>query len=187
MQEHALRRHGRRQRGNRGGFTLAELALAMTMLIVALVSISAATLRTHSLRRQNRERTLANTAIRSIAERIHALAYVTAEQNPGNWAPSILAVYGPGGTIGSTFDVIELNPTNAGGQVGLINIITDETTTDAIEGTELGLPRDLNGDQDALDVDVSADARILPVVVSVTYTGQTGAVTITHTFLIVGF
>jgi Tfp pilus assembly protein PilV len=184
---HDIRSSVRRRTRASRGYTLVELALAMTMLMVALMSISAATLRTHSLRRHSRERTLANTVLRTTAERIHSLSYRTVESNPAGWAQDVLAAYGPGGSIGNTFDVIGLNPVTAGGQVGRIEILTDETASDAALGVELGLPRDLNGDLDASDTDVSGDARILPVVLSVNYSGASGPVTIEHTFYIVGF
>lgn len=175
------------RKGSSGGFTLAELALAMTMLIVALVSISAATLRTHTLRRHNRERTLAHNAIRSTAERIHSLSYRTLETNAAVWAQTVLGRYGPGGTVGDQFDVEGLDPVAAGGRVGTIRIVTDETVSDADIGARLGMPRDLNGDLDAADGDVSADARLLPVVISVTYRSGTGQTTVRHAFFVAGF
>ena len=46
---------------------------------------------------------------------------------------------------------------------------------------------DLNGDLDANDNDVTNDARVLPVIVTLTYQGNNGAVTLTHAFLAVGF
>ncbi len=187
------KREGRRAGGagtstrRHGGFTLAELALAMTMLLVALVSISAATLRTHALRRQNRERTLAHNAIRSVAERIHSLSYTTVENSPATWVQDVLLRYGPGGTIGDMFDVEGLDPVGAAGRVGSIQIVTDETLTDAALGVELGLPRDLNGDLDALDADVTADARILPVIIRLSYRAASGTVNLNHAFYVVGF
>ncbi len=177
---------GRGVSRKRGGFTLAELALAMTMLIVALISISAATLRSHSLRRQNRERTLAHNAIRSISERIHSLSYITVENSPTTWVQDLLARYGPGGTIGNQFDVEGLNPPGAAGRVGSIQIVTDETLTDLALGVELGMPRDLNGDGDAND-NVVATARLLPIIITLTYRSASGVVTKNHAFYVVGF
>lgn len=177
----------RRRRSDRSGFTFAELAIAMTIMMVALVSISAATLRTHALRRQNRERVLANAALRSAAERIHSVAYRTIEDGNAAWAQEILATYGPGGTIGDGFDVLELNPIGANGQVGSITIVADETATDAALGVDLGLPRDLNGDGDATDTNVGLDARVLPVIIRLDYQTQTGPQNQTHAFYVVGF
>lgn len=187
MGKRSRRRDGSKDSSRRGGFTLAELALAMTMLVVALISISAATLQSHSLRRQNRERTLAHNAIRSTAERLHSLAYTRVEDSPDTWVQDLLVRYGPGGTVGNTFDVTELNPIGAAGQVGSIQIITDETQTDAALGVELGMPRDLNGDGDALDDVAAGTARMLPVIVTLNYRSGSGPVTLDHAFWIVGF
>lgn len=159
----------------------------MTMLMVAMVSISAATLRSHSLRRQNRERTLTHNAIRSIAERIHSLSYRTVEDSPATWVQDVLARYGAGGTIGDSFDVEGLDPIGAAGRVGSIEIVTDETLSDAALGVELGLPRDLNGDLDATDANVTADASILPVIIRISYRAASGPVNVTHAFYVVGF
>jgi hypothetical protein len=49
-------------------------------------------------------------------------------------------------------------PSSAGVLPGSIRIVTDETATDAALGMELGMPRDLNGDGDAADTDVSGHA-----------------------------
>lgn len=181
----SVRRRGRGAR--RGGFTLAELALAMTVLMVALMSISAATLRAHTLRRQNRERALAQNAIRSWAERIHSVSYREAAENPAGWVQQVLQTYGPGGQVGDTFDVEGLNPVVADGQVGSLVFVTDETATDAALGVELGMPRDLNGDSDATDGDVTGDARILPVIITIQWRGVSGTSQLRHPFYIAGF
>ncbi|MFT5286788.1 MAG: prepilin-type N-terminal cleavage/methylation domain-containing protein [Planctomycetota bacterium] len=171
----------------RSGFTLVELSFAMVIMVVALVSVSAATLQSHSLRRTNRERVLANNAVRSIAERIHSLSYRTIEQSPDDWVQEIVDTYGPGGTVGNTFNVDELNPPLGAATVGAITIITDETTTDADVSANLGLPRDLNGDLDATDTDVTGDARLLPIVITLNYRSGAGTSSITHAFFAVGF
>ena len=186
-QSRGAHRAERVRNNRRAGFTLVELSLAMTVLVIALVSISAATLRAHSLRRQNRETTLAYGAIRSAAERIHAFSYITVEQSPETWVQDMMATYGPGGTVGNTFDVEGLNPIGAVGTVGTITFITDETLTDAAINAEFGMPRDLNGDLDAADNDVSGDARLLPVILNVSYRGGNGNVNLAHSFIAVGF
>lgn len=179
------RGHGR-ARSARGGFTLAEMALAMTILMVALMSISAATLRSHSLRRQNRDRVLAQNEIRSFSERMHALS-IAESDDPASWASAIDAAFGEEGTIGTVFDVQGLTPVAPDEGAGFILVVTDETLTDEDVGAELGMPRDLNGDGDALDTDVTDDARLLPVVISVRWTGARGEQRIVHPFYILGY
>ena len=183
----AMNRGVNRRSQRRSGFTLVELSLAMVIMVVALVSISAATLQSHSLRRTNRERVLANNAVRSVAERIHSLSYRTIEDSPDDWVQEIINTYGPGGTIGNTFNVDELNAPLGANTVGAITIITDETTTDLDVNANLGLPRDLNGDLDATDTDVTGDARLLPIVITLNYRSGAGTASITHAFFAVGF
>lgn len=180
------RRVGRSRRV-KGGFTLIELAIAMSILMIGLISAAAATMRMHELRRQNRERIAAQNAVRSIGERIHAQAYRFSD-DPDTWGTNLTTVFGPGGTFGDEFAVPLLTSTNPGTtNAGIIQIITDETTTDAALGFELGLPRDLNGDGDADDTDVTLDARILPVLVSVNWRSQSGASSVDHGFYVMGY
>ena len=175
---------GARRRG--GGFTLVEMALAMTILLVALMSISAATLRAHSLRRQNRDRTVAANALRSVSEQIHALS-MDAGQDTDTWAETVISVFGPGGTHGDTFDVRSLTPISAEASVGTITIVTNETLSDLDIGGELGMPRDLDGDSLANNTNVSATARLLPVLVTVRWVGTRGEQRIDHPFYIMGY
>ena len=153
---------GGARRTPQAGFTLAEVALATTVLLVALMAISAATFRSHTLRQQNRETTLANNAVRSMSECVHARSR-EASIDPPNWATDLAAVFEPGGAIGNTFEARGLNEVDGSTPVGTLSIITDETSTDSELGVEMGMPRDLNGDGDALDSDVSNSAHLLPV------------------------
>lgn len=170
----------------RGGFTLAEMALAVTILMVALMSISAATLRSHALQRENRDQMLAQNALRSISERVQAVS-LDASSNPDTWAEEVFRVFGPGGGIGDEFPVDGLTPVGADTPVGTITIGWDETLGDEDLGGALGMPRDLNGDGDASDDDVSGSAILLPVVVSVRWRGPRGERNASHPFWILGY
>ena len=88
---------------------------------------------------------------------------------------------------GDTFDVQGLAPIAGSESVGTIQLITDETATDLGLGYEVGMPRDLNGDGDATDTDVSSDARLLPVLLEVRWRGQSGVITLRHAFYILGY
>ncbi|MEZ6020171.1 MAG: hypothetical protein R3F17_08735 [Planctomycetota bacterium] len=63
-----------------------------------------------------------------------------------------------------------------------MQIILDETTTDADLGITLGLPRDLNGDGDAADTDVSADCTLPPVIVRTRWSSAGGQRQATQAF-----
>jgi type II secretory pathway pseudopilin PulG len=174
---------GPRARTEQAGFTMAETALAMTVLLVALISASAATLRTHALQRENREKVVAHNALRTQAEQLHATATRLAEQTEDldTWVGQVQA------QLSDTFDVPELLPALEGEAVGSILLITDETLTDEDLGIDIGMPRDLNGDGDALDADVSTSARVLPVIVRVDWLGGRGIRRLDHGFYVLAY
>ena len=51
---------------------MIELAIALSILIIGIVSMTATTARMHGLRKANRENVVAENATSSMAERIHA-------------------------------------------------------------------------------------------------------------------
>lgn len=176
--------------GRRSGFTLVEVALAVTILVVALMAMSASTLRMNSLRRQNRERAVAQNMIRIISENIHAISERNlrdAEGTAQTWSELMVASLAPGGELGDTFTITELNVQAGQPTVGTIQLVLDETESDASLNFELGMPRDLNGDNDTTDTDVTIGARILPVIVTARWNGVTGDVQIRHPFYIIGY
>lgn len=169
------------------GFTLVEISLAMTVLLVALMAMSASTLRTHSLRRQNRERAVAQNAIRQISEEVHALSDQIMRTTAGVWSEDFTAALLPGGTLGDTFDVRELTAQEGQLSVGTITMVLDETQTDADLGLELGMPRDLDSDGAADNADVTNTARIIPIIVRAQWKGISGDVQLTHPFYVIGY
>jgi prepilin-type N-terminal cleavage/methylation domain-containing protein len=174
-------------RKGRRGFTLIELAISMSILLIGIVSVVSATSRMHSLRKHNRERAVAQNALRSVGEGIHSRSFRLSRQSPNSWARDLIGLYGPAGTIGATFDVTGINLDLNQGAIGTIQIVTDETATDADLGYQIGMPRDLNGDGDADDVDVSGDARILPVLLQIQWRGQGGSNTVQQAFYVMGY
>lgn len=173
-------------RRSKSGFSLLEVTLAITVLLVALLAATASTLRMAGLRRVNRERMLATNAVRGVSERLQSLAD-RATSDPAGWTTAVLAGVANGGEIGSTFTANELTPRDGAASVGTIQIITDETTTDADLKTQLGLPRDLDGDGSASSSNVSNTARLLPVVVRARWHGSAGNSEIVHAFFLARF
>jgi len=153
--------------------------------MIGSVSVLSASTQMHSLRKHNRERTLAQNAMRSMAERIHAASHGFSD-DPNTWASSVLALYGPGGTQVS-FAVEGLTLPQGADFVGAITVLTNETLNDTGLNVELGLPRDLNADGDDDDVDVSGNARILPVVLTLRWSGESGTLTMRHGFYLLGY
>jgi Tfp pilus assembly protein PilV len=177
---------GRGPGKRREGFTLLELAIAITILMIGMVSVVSTTSHLHKLRRQNRERTLAQNAVRSLAERMHARSYRLSD-DPATWATELIAIWGPGGSAGDEFDVEGLTPFQPDARIGRIQIVTDETTTDADLGFQVGLPRDLDGSGAIDSTDVSGTARILPVLITAEWRSQSGRSTYRHSFYVLGY
>jgi type II secretory pathway pseudopilin PulG len=181
------RRSASPTRAKRGGFTLVEIGLAMTVLMVALMAMSASTLRSHSLRRQNRERAVAQNAIRQVSEEIHALSDQIRRTTAGSWSRDLVTALSPGGSLGDRFEVRELNPREGSASVGSITVVLDESLSDADLGLELGMPRDLDGDGLTDNADVGDGARILPIIVRARWKGVSGDVQLTHPFYVIGY
>ena len=166
----------------RRGFTVLEMAITMSVLMVALYALTSTVWRLHDLSSANKERRLAEDALRSISEEIRSIS-AAAKAEPASWARTLSGAFGPGGRPGERFDVRELCPRPEAQSVGSVWIVTDETLTDEAIGFELGLPRDLDGDGSATNTDVSATATVLPVVLRLRWKGASGEREIVHAFL----
>lgn len=158
----------------------------MTVLMVALMAMSSSTYRMNSLRRQNRERAVAQNNIRAISERIHALAGQLRRESE-NWSADFVAAFAADGEIGNTFDIPELNRPEDNDTVGMIRLFLDEGETDEEIGLELGMPRDLDGDGAMDNGNVTLTARIIPVVVRASWRGVSGEVELAHPFYVIGY
>jgi prepilin-type N-terminal cleavage/methylation domain-containing protein len=178
--------HGSRTRTDRRGFTLMEVSLAMTVLLVAMLATTASTLRAHALRRANRERVLAQNSVRGATERLQSLA-ARAADDPAGWSTAVLNGIAANGDVAPTFEVSELTAQVGQATVGTIEVIIDETRTDASLGCQLGMPRDLDGDGAATNANVTGTALLLPVVVRARWNGSRGAQAIAHGFYLSRF
>lgn len=170
----------------RGGFALLELTIALILLTIGLVSMLQAGSRTQALSRENRERALAHNALRSASDRVLARSDAIVRAGDTDWAQGITGFYGPGGTLGNTFEVRGLNEVDEDVPVGSIRLIVDETTTDEALGVDAGMPRDLDGDGDMSSSDVSSFATKLPVVLEVRWRGFRGIRSLRHVVWITG-
>lgn len=170
-----------------------EVSLAITVVVFSLMAMSASTLRTHALRKQNREKAVAQNAIRMVSESIHAIsqdALRGAQPPTTTWSSLVVAALTDDATptsLGTTFEIAELNAPPNVPTVGTIQIITDETLTDEQLEVEIGMPRDLNGDGDAADTDVNGTARLHPVIVTVTWRAPNGTQTLRQPFYVIGY
>jgi len=164
----------RRRPGQRRGYSLVELLITLTVLMVALAGYLRAMSEAMELSRVNREHALAREAARLLIETLQEqpLARVYAEYN----ARSDDDPNGAGTGLGPSFDVPGLEPPkdDAVGRVGRIQF--PENAAGALSETPATrfpfLPRDLNLDGDALDDDVAADHVLLPVRVLMRWGGS---------------
>jgi prepilin-type N-terminal cleavage/methylation domain-containing protein len=175
----------RRGARSRRGMTLLEILVAMPIILVAgflLVSTLTAATRQRAL---NGENARAAEVLRATIETLRnedlgalALAY---DPDPLN------DPMGPGTAPGSSFDIPGLRPVEGDpdGRVGEIllplidaapagSVLPQWQVREDAVLPELGMPRDLNGDDRIDDLDHTGDYRILPVLVRARWQGQFG-------------
>lgn len=102
-----------------------------------------------------------------------ALSFSSRDAEMG-WAAAMAVDLSPGGRLGDSFEVDQLDPPEDIADVGSIMAIMDETQADVDLGVNLGMPRDLTGDGLADSADVSGKALIMPVIVRVRWSGRQG-------------
>lgn len=154
------------------GMTLVEVMVAAVILAIALLALLGSLLFASRLIRESEDINIAKNAARGIIEsmRMYDTDYIYALYNSN----PVDDPNGHGTAPGDNFFVEGLNvsPDDPDGFVGKIEfpevslggiMVLSETATDL----ELGMPRDLNGDGDAGDADVSQDYRLLPVTVRI--------------------
>jgi Tfp pilus assembly protein PilV len=162
---------GRGSRAGRAeaGFTLLEVGLAIVVLLVGLMALSASALRIQGLARAARERMCAQNAMRAKAEEIRSISRAGLS-DPLGWGVHVTTAI----PALATFQVEGLTPVAGQASVGTITLVTDETATDDALGVELGMPRDLDGDGLVSNNNVAVTARLLPVLLEVRWTSQSG-------------
>jgi prepilin-type N-terminal cleavage/methylation domain-containing protein len=170
---------GLRLRGSRCGFSLVELLVAATLIVVALTGIAGSMLSSMALNRVNRDTALAQQAACRALEELRSVPFeeaffvynTTQGDNPGGSVPE----------RGPNFAVPGLAAlaSDADGLVGQIEFPVvdpfgiDELRED-VEDEGLGMPRDLNGDLLIDGLDHSEDRLLLPVRVRLEWRGVTG-------------
>jgi hypothetical protein len=148
-----------------GGVALVEILVSLTLLAVGMLSLIATLAQNSRLQRATHEKHLAAMGAESVLEDLRRAEF-----------GDLLVDYGPGGSPGPHFDIrgLSARSSDADGHVGRLSFLRDETATDSVAG-RFGLPRDLNGDGDAADINVSASYRLLPVRVEIEWSGVSGS------------
>ena len=167
-------------RGPRGGFTFVELAVGMTVLLVALLILSSVVSSMAQQRAVNRETALAISGARNVLETLRsedfAEVFALYDSDPAD-DPG-----GAGTAPGQRFDVAGLDPL-PGAVNGLEGEIVFPTVAGAgtsvqlredVVNRALGMPRDLSGDNVVDAADHAQGYFILPVQIRVRWTGPNG-------------
>lgn len=182
---HRLPKRPNRPAPTCAGFSLLESVIGMSVVVIGLMAMTSTSLVVHSLEESDKARRLAGDALQAVIEEVHAVSTAAVEDEDG-WAATLLESYGAGGDPGTTFPVPDLTPWEGEAEVGSIQVVTDETLGDRELGAPIGMPRDLNGDGLVTDNDVSGNANLLPAVVRLRWTGESGDREVVHGFYVMG-
>ena len=149
----------------RGGFTLVELLIVVTVLAVALLSMSQSLVASMRLSGVNRETALATDGVRATIELLEGAqnfsqVFALYDGNPAN-DPGVA-----GTAPGAAFDVHGLSAVDGDpdGRVGEIvfPVVGNELRENLVDAS-LGMPRDLNGDGVIDAANHAGDYKLLPV------------------------
>ena len=149
-----------RDRHGQEGFTLLEATISVAILAIGFLALLGTLT---YCQRSNLAAEQKKRATDAAAARIEFL-----KSQPFD---TLVSRFGPASGGGDRFTVRTLD-TDGSSAEGRMLLYLDETNPTDEAG--LGLPRDLNGDGDTTDKDVSGDFRLLPVKVRVTWRGALG-------------
>jgi type II secretory pathway pseudopilin PulG len=163
-----------RDQSGRGGFTLLELSIFMSVILVAFLTLSQSIVASMRLTETNRERRLATNGAREMIERLYGVEdfdtiFLRFNDNPADDAGQVAP--------GSGFAIAGLMPVSddPDGMVGEIVFPTiGFELLENVDDLALGMPRDLNGDGAVDALDHSADYRLLPVALRLRWQGAGG-------------
>lgn len=165
-----------RRRSRRGGFTLLEILIASSALLVAMLGFSQALVMATRSQTLTREKSVATEACRRQIElmRSNAFQYVFRRFN----TTGADDVAGANTDPGATFAIEGLEAVDGGGFAGEIEFPVDATAPGELREDlnlpTMGLPRDLDMDGVIDATDHSADAVIIPVIVRARWRGAAG-------------
>lgn len=155
------------------GTRFVERMVLLAILLIGSLAITSSTIAADTLERSNQERELAEEALQATMEAARAIS-IASRDKPAGWGMAVTAAFDAGGSIGNTFDIPGLDRWASESAVGTVEILRNETLTDAEIGLELGMPRDLDGNGVADNPHVGEHARLLPIVVTLRWDGAAG-------------
>lgn len=173
------------QESSRRGVTFVELVVASSVLLVGVLAVTSSSLACSARLQVAQEGELARQALDDFAARARSIAREAGKEHVG-WGTAFTAAFEPGGEMGPTLDIDGLQPWESESSVGSVEVVCDETMTDAELGLELGMPRDLDLDGAIDNPDTRDDARSFPVIVTLRWKGAAGRRRLVHGFWVSG-
>lgn len=168
------------------GFSMIEVLIFSTILIMGLMALTSTAMTVDRLRKSNEEQRVAANALDTIMTEIRRSAR-QAQLGGQVWGQVVADAYAPGGTPGDVLPVRGLEPREGAAGVLRVDVITDETLSDQELFVELGLPVDLDGDGAIDSPDVTEDALVLPVVVTLEWNGSAGDASLRQGFFVTSY
>lgn len=167
--------------GGRHGFSMIELLLAISVLLVAVLALSRSLGTSMKLTEVNRETALATDGAREILERLQGVEdfrtlFALYNDDPTDDPGGV-----PGSAPGSGFAVSGLSPV-AGDPDGLVGELVFPTLVgpnglelhEDIADASLGMPRDLTGNGGIDGANHEGDYMLLPVAARMRWAGSSG-------------
>ena len=164
---------------------MVEVMVTSCLLVTGLLALTMTSVASFQLERTERERNQAANAMRSVMDHVNALSDAVLE-DPQGWSTAVTDMFSSGQVPGNSILVAGLQTADNQPAEASIMIVVDETLTDSELGTELGMPRDLDGDGLIESNDVSGAATLLPAIISLTWKGSGGSREIKHAIYLLG-
>jgi hypothetical protein len=165
------------------GLTLLEVTLGMAVLTIGLLALTSTSMATHRLQATDHARQLARDGLAAVVREVEVAARLL-DKSQADWSAQLLARF----SGDEAWRAVEgLDPWEDAPAVIEVRFCSDETATDDELGVPLGMPRDLDNDGFASRPDVSASARLLPVVARARWSTRAGDRELVQGFYVLGY
>jgi len=156
-----------------------EITVGVAILSVGAIAVASTGLASERIEVEDAEHALARELALEVESEVRTLVdTATSDERP--LGERLVAAFD-----GRTTPVVaDLQPWPTGQSVLEVDVVVDETLSDADLGTALGLPRDLDGDGSAASRAVASEARLVPVVVRLRWLSGEARREFVHGFLV---
>lgn len=158
---------------NLDGAPVLKTVLAVALLLAGIGAVSSTSLALDTIRAADEERDTATATMQSLLGEVQAISFESLVHGRG-WGAAVCSALEAGAVSDAALAAGALEPWEGSDTVCSIEIIRDETLTDAQLGCDLGMPRDLNNDGRIDSKNVTESARLLPVIVRARWRGASG-------------